>query len=354
MVELAPFIIVFALSFSIALMVAPLAQWLGTRYGIIAVAGGRRLNEGDKRGVSKLGGLCLFLGFTITVLIAQLLPVPRLDPYEIIRLAGLLMGGVFIFAVGILDDVLNLRSFPQFIAQFIAAGIAISFQIFIEYINNPFTGQQSDPWPFIFTAAVSFFWLVGMMNTVNWLDGADGLAGGVAFIAGATLFINSAFVLSPPQTSVSLLMLALMGSSLGFLLFNFYPARIFMGGGAVYLGYLLGTLSIIGGAKMATILLVMGLPLLDVGWQILNRLRQGRSPFDGDRGHIHFRLLDLGFSQRQIVIGYYVFCALFGGINLVVESQMFKFLAMGVMFALAVVGFAFVARSGQAGSSKSS
>ena len=128
------------------------------------------------------------------------------------------------------------------------------------------------------TVALSFFWLVGMMNTMNWLDGADGLAGGVTFIAGATLFINSAFRVEPAQTSVSLLHLALMGAALGFVIYNFFPARIIMGGGATFLGYTLGALAIIGGAKMATILLVMGLPLLDSVWQVVNRRAAGTQP----------------------------------------------------------------------------
>lgn len=352
--EATPFILVFVLSLSISLLLVPVADWLGKRYGIVAVAGGRRQSEGDQRGVSKLGGLCLFVAFTIAVLAGQLLPVPRLDPYEAVRLAGLLLGSLVIFITGLLDDIFHFGSLPQFFGQFIAAAIAISFQIFIQTFNNPLSGQQTDPWPHIVTVALSFFWLVGMMNTVNWLDGADGLAGGVAFIAGLTLFINSALRVEPPQASVSLLMLALMGSSLGFVLYNFYPARIFMGGGATYLGYLLGTLSIIGGAKMATILLVMGLPLIDAFWQVINRVRKGRSPFVGDRDHIHFRLQDLGFSHRQIVLIYYCFCAFFGILTLVIESQFFKFLAMGVMLTLVMLGFWLLTRADQAGSSKSS
>jgi UDP-GlcNAc:undecaprenyl-phosphate GlcNAc-1-phosphate transferase len=186
-----------------------------------------------------------------------------------------------------------------------------------------------------------------MMNTVNWLDGLDGLAAGVALIAGTLLFINSAFEVHPPQTSVSLLPLALMGTSLGFLLYNFYPARIFMGGGASLLGFILGALSIIGGAKMAVILLVMGLPLLDAVWQVVNRVRRGKSPFSGDRGHVHFRLLDIGFSQRQIVLIYYGFCAFFGALTLIFESQLYKFIAFGVMALLVIAGFVFLLRAGQ-------
>lgn len=338
------FLIVFLLSLATTLALLPAADWIGRRFNITSKPGGRRLNEGDVKRVSKLGGIALFGGFTLAVLAAQVLPVPRLDPYEVIRLAGLLLGGTIIFIVGIIDDVVELAPLPQFLAQFVAAGVAIAFQIFIEYVNNPFTGQQTDPFPAIVTVSLSFFWLVGMMNTMNWLDGMDGLAGGVALIAGAMLFFNSAYRVEPAQTSVSLLHLALMGAALGFLLFNFYPARVFMGGGAPYLGFLLGALSIIGGAKMATILLVMGLPLVDAVWQVFNRLRQGRSPFVGDRGHLHFQLQDRGFSQRQIVVGYYLFCAFFGLLALIIDSQPYKFIALAVMIALVVLGFVILAR----------
>jgi UDP-GlcNAc:undecaprenyl-phosphate GlcNAc-1-phosphate transferase len=352
-IDWVPFVLVFLLALGISLATIPILDKLGRRWKIVAVAGGRRQSEGDLRGLSKLGGVSLYVSFTITVLLAQLLPVPRFDPYEIIRLAGLLIGGTVIFIFGLLDDIFHFSAFPQFVGQFLAAAIAIVFQIFIQTLNNPLSGQQTDPWPHIVTVTLSFFWLVAMMNTVNWLDGVDGLAGGVAFIAGATLFINSAFRIDPPQTSVSLLPLTLMGCSLGFVLYNFYPARIFMGGGAVYLGYLLGTLSIIGGAKMATILLVMGLPLIDVAWQVINRLRQGRSPFEGDRGHVHFRLVDLGVGQRQIALVYYLFCAFFGALTLIIESRFYKFVAMGVMFLLVIIGFLVLERTRQASSSSS-
>jgi UDP-GlcNAc:undecaprenyl-phosphate/decaprenyl-phosphate GlcNAc-1-phosphate transferase len=353
-VEISAFLIVFALAFSLTLLCIPITDRLGKRLGIVARAGGRRLTEGDRRGVSKLGGVAICVGFTASVLIAQFLLVPRFDSFEVIRLAGLLLGGAVIFVVGLLDDVFELNPVQLGIGQIIAAGIAVAFHIFIETFNNPLTGQQTDPWPPLVTITVSMFWLGLMMNTVNFMDGLDGLAGGMAFIAGAMLFVNGAFVLQPPQLSVSLLPLALMGTSLAFVLYNFYPARVFMGGSAYYLGYLLGTLSIIGGAKMATILLVMGLPLMDLAWQAMNRLRQGRNPMQGDRGHLHFRLLDIGFSQRQIVLAYYGFCSLFGILTLVTTSQFFKFMAFGVMVLLIIAGFVVLTRLDQAGSSKSS
>jgi UDP-GlcNAc:undecaprenyl-phosphate GlcNAc-1-phosphate transferase len=156
------------------------------------------------------------------------------------------------------------------------------------------------------------------------------------------------------QVSVSLLPLALTGASFAFLLFNFYPARVFLGGGAMYLGFVLGVLAIIGGAKMATILLIMGLPVMDLTWQAFNRMRQGKNPMVGDRGHIHFRLLDIGMTQRQIVLIYYLFCACFGVLTLITSSQLFKLIAFSTMLILIVVGFMLVAKIGHKTSSTSS
>ncbi|MDX2162552.1 MAG: MraY family glycosyltransferase [bacterium] len=340
----APFLIVFALSFGVSLLLIPAARWIGRRYGITAKPDARRQTESDHRRVSRLGGIALYGGFTTAVIAAQFLAVPRLDSYEIIRLIGLVGGSTIIFIVGILDDIFEFPSLPQFMGQYLAAAFAIIFQIFIQYVSNPFTGQQTDPFPPLVTVSLSFFWLVGMMNTMNWLDGLDGLAGGVAVIAGLMLFINSAFRIQPAQTSVSLLHLALVGAALGFVVHNFYPARIIMGGGAPYLGFLLASLSIIGGAKMATILLVMGLPLVDAVWQVVLRARQGRNPFRGDRGHLHFQLLDMGIPTRHIVIGYYCFCAFFGVLTLVVESELYKFIALGVMIVLVMIGLVIVTR----------
>ncbi len=339
-----PFVVVFTLSLGVSLLLIPLADRAGRRYGITTKTDARRQTDTDHRRVSRLGGVALYGGFTIAAVAAQFLMVPRLDPYEIIRLIGLIGGSTIIFVVGILDDIYEFPALPQFFGQYLAAAFAIVFQIFIEYVSNPFTGQQTDPFTPIVTVTLSFFWLVGMMNTMNWLDGLDGLAGGVAVIAGLMLFINSAFRVEPAQTSVSLLHLALVGAALGFLLHNYNPARIIMGGGAPYLGFLLASLSIIGGAKMATILLVMGLPLVDAVWQVVKRAREGRNPFRGDRGHLHFRLLDKGFGTKRIVVGYYLFCSFFGALTLIIESELYKFIALGVMIVLVMIGLVFVTR----------
>jgi len=319
------FFLVFAVAFVLALALTPLGGWLGRRYGFVAVPGGRRKHVGR---VSRLGGVALYAAFTAAAVLAQLLPVERQDPKELTRLMGLILGSTFIFLVGLWDDKRELSPAPQLIAQFIASLIAIRFLIFIEVINNPFTNRQV--WfPWFVTLPFTIFWLMGMMNTVNWLDGLDGLAAGVAAILSAVLAIH---MYREGQYSVALLPLALLGATLGFLPYNFHPAKVFMGScGSYFLGFAVGALGIIAGAKVATVLLVMGIPILDVAWQIFNRVRLGRSPAIGDRGHLHFRLLDMGLSQRRIVLLYYLFCLAFGVFALAISSRLYKFLALLVL-----------------------
>ena len=330
---MSPFSITFLVAFVLSLGLSPLAAVLSRLLGITAVPGGRRQHASP---VPKLGGVVLYFAFVAAVIAAQFLPVERGDPNESIRLTGLLVGGTVLLIAGLIDDIFELSPLPQFLIQLVAAAIAISNLIIIEYVNNPLTGEWTSQFPTWFTVLFTAIWLVGMTNTVNWLDGLDGLAAGVTAIAAVVLFVNAAYRLDPPQESVALLPVALLGATLGFLPYNFFPARLFIGGSALWLGYTVGALSIIGGAKMAAVLLVMGGPILDVGWQIIRRMRRGRNPTVGDRGHLHFRLQDMGVSQRKIVLAYYAFCAFFGMLTLVVSSRLFKLIAMAVMVAIVV------------------
>jgi UDP-GlcNAc:undecaprenyl-phosphate GlcNAc-1-phosphate transferase len=332
------FVLVFVVAFALAFTLTPLGEWLGQRYGFVAAPGGRRRHAGTK---SRLGGVALYVAFVVAAALAQFLPVERQDPKELTRLVGLLLGGTFIFLVGVYDDKKELSPAPQLTAQLITSLIAICFLIFIEVINNPLTNLPV--WfPWFVTLPFTVFWLMGMMNTVNWLDGADGLAAGVAAILSAVLAFH---MYREGQYSVAFLPLALLGATLGFLPYNFHPARVFMGSsGSYFLGFVVGALGIIAGAKMATVLLVMGIPILDVAWQIVSRLRLGRSPAIGDRGHLHFRLLDLGLSQRHIVLLYYLFCSSFGLLALVISSRLYKFLALLVLGAVTLLLLLFVSR----------
>ena len=330
-----PYAITFSIAFAISFVLSPLSARLGLRLGIADKPGGRRQHA---RTVSRLGGIALYSSFMLAVIVAQFLDVPRQDANELRRLAGLLAGTTVVFILGLLDDRYELKARPQYLGQAVAAAVGMAGLIFIEFVNNPFS-QAPDArlvFPWWLTIVLTFIWMMGMMQTVNWLDGLDGLAAGVVAIAGLVLFANAAFRLQPPQTSVALLPLALAGACLGFLPFNFHPARLFMGGGAYTLGFALGALAIIGGAKMATVLLVLGLPILDVAFILVRRWRRGRPLDVGDRDHLHFRLHDLGLSQRTIVLGYYAFCGAFGLLALAISPRLYKLVALLVMALLAL------------------
>lgn len=329
------FVLVFALALVVSVSASPLTQRLGQRLGITDRPGGRRQHRGE---VSRLGGVAMYAGFAVAVLATLLLPdnfmPPRSDPKELTRLTGLLIGITAIFVFGLVDDKLQLPSRPQYIAQILSSFIAIAFIIFIERVNNPLgTGQIIFPGPVVW--ALTIFWFMGMMNTVNWLDGLDGLATGVSAIVAAFIAIH---MMREGQLSVALLPVALLGATLGFLPHNFNPARVFMGSnGSYFLGWVLAALGIIGGAKVATILLAMGLPILDVAWLIYRRWRRGVKASSGGRDHLHHRLLDIGLSQRQIVLGYYAFCATFGALALFLENRLQKLLALGVLGLAALI-----------------
>lgn len=337
-----PFVLVFATALGLALLLTPLAAGLGRRWGLVDVPGERRKHTGA---VPRTGGMALYLSFLVAALVAtllaRLLPTPEgPDPKELTRLVGILLGSTFVFAVGLYDDRRELKAGPQYLAQLIAALIAIFSLVFIERVMNPFTDKLII-FPWYVTAAITIVWITGMMNTVNFLDGLDGLADGMAAIVAAVLFIH---MLRQGQYSVSLLPLALLGATLGFLPYNLHPARVFMGStGSYFLGYALATLSIVAGARMATVLLVLAVPILDVGWLILVRLRHDRGVGQADRRHLHFRLLDLGLSQRQVVLGYWLLSAAFGVLALTISSRLFKLGALLVLGLVIITVLALVA-----------
>ena len=342
-----PFILVFAISFLLSLVLTPLAARVGLRLGIADEPGGRRQHTGK---IARTGGVAIFVSFIAAILVAQALNIPSTDPNESTRITGLIIGTLIMFVFGLLDDRFEFKPGAQFIAQFIASIVAIASLIIIERFGNPFDSQLNQPiiirdqWLYIL---LTLFWLMGMMNTVNWLDGLDGLAAGIAAIFSFILFaaMLQDTATQDPQLSLAPLPLALLGATLGFLPYNFHPARVFLGSsGALVLGFALGSLGIIGGAKVATVLLVLAVPILDVAWLIVSRLRHGRSPMRGGRDHLHFRLLDLGLSQRQIVIGYWLVSALFGALALLFEARIYKLLALGVLGIITLATLIIVSR----------
>lgn len=297
--------------------------------------------------VSRLGGVALFGAFTLAVCAAAwrggLTAGYSADDFT--RLNGLLIGGVGAFLVGLVDDRLDLSAGLQFALQFALSLIALATLLWLERFTLPAFGlvALSDySWGAWVYVPLTILWVVGMMNTVNWLDGLDGLAAGVGAILCLVLTVHMHRV---GQPNVGLLPLALLGALLGFLPYNFAPARVFLGSaGAYFLGYTLGGLGLIAGGRAPTVLLVMGLPVVDVAWQIFDRLRRRRSPAQADRGHLHFRLLDLGLSERAIVFVYWGYCALFGLLALVVSSWLYKLIALVVIGAVVVIVLAVLSR----------
>jgi UDP-GlcNAc:undecaprenyl-phosphate GlcNAc-1-phosphate transferase len=336
------YVVVFLLSCGLALALTPLSMRLSRRFGIVARSGGRRKHTGE---VPQLGGLVILGAFVGGALLSLALrpllpPSPEgPDPNEPTRFWAVLIGTTLIGLFGLFDDRYELSAKPQYLAQVAVSVVAIRGLVFIEIVRNPFTSTEF-AFPMFMVWGLTLFWLMGMMNAVNFMDGLNGLCAGVGAIAAAVMFIH---MVRFGQYGPATLPLALLGTVVGFLPLNF-QGRIFLGSGAITLGYLIGTLSLVAGARVATVLLVMGIPVVDVAWQIFDRWRRGRSMNEGDRGHLHYRLYDMGWSQRQVVFAYWGFCALFGALALVVSPPLFKLVAIAGLGMLVVVALAILSR----------
>lgn len=322
------FAFVFFTAFITALVLTPFAIRLARRLNWLDKPAPRRLHQIP---TPRIGGVPLAIAFLAAL--AVTIPFARSDENEMSRVLGLAVGVAIVALVGLIDDVRELKALPLFAMQLGVALIAIASGVLIKEISSPLDGSPIFLPPLI-AIAFTIFWIVGMMNTLNFLDGLDGLVGGVTVIAGTVLFLHT-FRLH--QDSLALLPLALIGATLGFLIFNFPPAKIFLGSGAYVLGFALAVLSIIGGAKAATALLALAIPILDVAWQILQRVRAGKSPFAADRGHLHIRLYDSGISTRAIVLIYYLLTALFGALALILPSGIPKLISLIVIGGMAVI-----------------
>lgn len=282
--------------------------------------------------VPLLGGLAMVTAFLVAVgaaLVFGWLPGTHIQPRYLAGLAAAL--GLLVLG-GSLDDVHDLPPQKQIIWPLAAALIAIASGIGTDVITNPFGGLI---YLGGFSAIFTFFWLMGMTYTTKFLDGLDGLVTGVSGI-GALVIAAVSMMKEVSQPDTAILALAFAGVCAGFLVFNFHPAKIFLGeGGSTAAGFLLGVLAIISGGKIATTLLVLGLPILDAAVVILRRLIQGRSPVAADRSHLHFRLLDLGFTQRQTALFLYFIAAFFGASTLVLRGTE-KLAALAVLASILV------------------
>jgi len=332
-----PMLAAFALAAVASLLVTPAVRRLVVQKGIVDRPEARRVNVVP---IPRAGGLAVAAAFLATAGLFLFLndreayvPLPVFLTQE--HLVALLLGGAGAAALGAIDDSFDLRARWQLLIQLGLAAFAVWLGISIDAINNPF-GPGAIRFDGLFAAGFTIFWIVGMMNSINWIDGLDGLSSGIALIAAVTLGIIS-LTTQVGQPLIAVLCFALAGSLLGFLRWNFHPAVIFAGtSGVQFIGYTIAVLSILGSAKVAVALLVLGVPIIDTFWIIVRRVSERRSPFTPDRSHIHHRMLDLGLSHRRTVLLIYGICVVLAALALFLSgiSQLYAFLGVFLVFGL--------------------
>ncbi|HEY5436378.1 MAG TPA: MraY family glycosyltransferase [Candidatus Limnocylindrales bacterium] len=324
----------------LALVLTPFVRRVAIRLDNIDRPDARRVNDAP---IPRGGGVAVAVAFLLVAITgiainAQTGAVPVPVALKPSHLVALLAGGAIATLLGVLDDTFQLRARWQLLGQLVLAALAVAAGILVTDLNNPFGPgdiELSTP----FAIGFSMLWIVGMINSINFIDGLDGLSSGIALIAAATLGLISLTTAVGPvgQPFIGILCFALAGSLLGFLRWNFHPASIFIGtSGVMFVGYTLAVLSILGTAKVAVALLVLGVPILDTFWIIVRRLSSGHSPFTPDRGHIHHRLLDLGLSHSQTVLVIYAICLSLAVLSLVTSGtgQVYAFLGLAFLFGL--------------------
>lgn len=295
----------------------------------------------QKRTVPRAGGLPIFLAITISILLFA-----PLDKHTV----GIILSLVVLLITGLSDDVLIYFSpIKRLFLLVLASSIVVGSGVGISYVSNPFGGViRFDTWiiPFEFYGPhsivviadiIAFLWIVGIMNMVNWSKGVDGQMPGITAVAALTigyLSFNLFLKGDPNQFPIAILSLIVAGSSLGFLVFNWFPSKIFPGfSGSTILGFMIATLSILSGAKLATAFLVLLIPAADFLYTILRRILAKQSPFKGDSKHLHHLLLKRGWSHSRISLFYIISCAILGLLStqLTSEGKLFALLGFGLL-----------------------
>ncbi len=299
-------ILCFSIAFAISLAATPVVKTIAHKIGAIDVPKDER--RVHKAPTPRLGGLAIFYGFLIA-----LLCYAKIDQ----QLRGIIIGSLIIVGIGIIDDVKQIRATLKLAAQILAAVITVAHDVRITAISVPeFISQSGVLQLGIWSIPITLMWIVGVTNAVNLIDGLDGLAVGVSSIASFSLFFIA--ILAGEQ-NVAIISAALAGGCLGFLPYNFNPAKIFMGDtGALFLGYMLSVICIQGLFKGYVVisfiipLLILGLPLFDTVFAIIRRAWNHKPIMGADRGHLHHKLLDNGFTQKQTVAILYIIASVLG------------------------------------------
>lgn len=329
------FLTVFLSALAVTLLLTPLVGRLAARCGAIDLPDARKVHD---KPIPRWGGIAIYAGF--------FLPVLLFLGWGGKGVPALVLGGTVILLVGIIDDLVDLPPWLKLLGQIAAAVALILSGIRIQFLTRPGGGML---YLGFWGIPLTLIWVVGLTNMLNLIDGLDGLAAGVSSIAATALFFVA---LQKGQTIVALYMVALVGAALGFLRYNFNPARIFMGdAGSLFLGFVLASVSAQGALKgAATIALsipvvALGVPILDTVFAIIRRFLNGKPIYKADKGHLHHRLLALGFSQRQAVLLVYL-VSICLGIDAVLLSRVPAFLGVALLTVSFLVFFLMAGRIG--------
>lgn len=314
------YVLAFFVAISLSYMLTPYAKKIAYKIGAIDVPKDKR--RVHTKPIPRLGGLAIYIAFLTTIILMVLIGKDALTINR--ELLGILIGATIIVAIGIIDDAKQISAKYKLLGQIIAAVVVVYSGVKIEFVTNFLNKTSGIAELKQLSIPVTIFWIVGITNTVNLIDGLDGLAAGVSSIAALSL----AFVAHlNGQPEVMILLVILAGSLLGFLPHNFNPAKIFMGDtGSLLVGFILATISIEGVIKTATTIavaipvLALGVPIFDTTFAIIRRLINKKPIMEADKGHLHHRLLEQGLSQKQTVLVLYFISMLLGGSAIIISD----------------------------------
>jgi UDP-GlcNAc:undecaprenyl-phosphate GlcNAc-1-phosphate transferase len=307
-----------------AAFATPLVTRLATHVGMVDDIGDRRMHARPK---PRIGGVAVFLGFSFALfgvvgyLIAQ---HKLLDLDSIHDVLGMLFGGTLILMVGLWDDIMGLRPRAKFLAQFVVAAISLLYGFVIKGLGDPLHPGNYLHFPYWLGAILTLLWYLAMMNAINFIDGLDGLLAGLTAISGTSLLVIE---MGHGHPELALVLAALVGGALGFLPYNFNPAKIILGdSGALFIGYVFATVSITGVSKtlisinLLIPIVVLALPIVDTAATIVRRTRAGKKITEADRGHFHHQLIfRFGLNVRQAVLLIYVVCIALGALAMLLS-----------------------------------
>jgi len=295
----------------------PAVRRLALQVGMLDETGERRMHDVPK---PRIGGIAVWLGFAFALFSIAGFAIARhqlRDLDSIHNILGILFGATLILVVGIWDDVMTMSARNKFGLQIVVASISMLYGFMIQGVDLPFTHDKFIAFPLYVSIPITLIWYLGMMNAINFIDGLDGLLSGLTVISGASILV---IAYQHGHTSETLILAALIGGALGFLPHNFNPAKIILGdSGALFIGYVFATTSIIGGSKTAisvSLLLpviALALPILDTAVTIVRRTRAGKKITEADRGHFHHQLIfRFGLNVKQAVLLIYALCIVLG------------------------------------------